>query len=153
MVREYDTVSICLSKGLGAPIGSVLVGPRSFIDLAYRWRKMFGGGMRQAGILAAAGLYALDQHVDRLAEDHDRARLLAAAVNEMDGYAVDMDSVQTNMVYISTANGEAQKVVDQLAEHGVDTLTIDDSTVRAVIHLHITDEDIERTIAAFATTQ
>jgi|TARA_B110000438_G_C15293269_1_gene427815 threonine aldolase len=114
---------------------------------------MFGGGMRQAGILAAAGLYALDQHVDRLAEDHDRARLLAAAVNEMDGYAVDMDSVQTNMVYISTANGEAQKVVDQLAEHGVDTLTIDDSTVRAVIHLHITDEDIERTIAAFATTQ
>ena len=153
MVREYDTVSICLSKGLGAPIGSVLVGPRSFIDLAYRWRKMFGGGMRQAGILAAAGLYALDQHVERLADDHDRARRLAAAVNEMDGYAVDMNSVQTNMVYISTANGEAQKVVDQLAEHGVDTLTIDDSTVRAVIHLHITDEDIERAIAAFATTQ
>ena len=93
------------------------------------------------------------RHVERLAEDHDRARRLAAAVNEMDGYAVDMNSVQTNMVYISTANGKAQKVVDQLAEHGVDTLTIDDSTVRAVIHLHITDEDIERTIAAFATTQ
>ncbi len=153
MVRDYDSVSICLSKGLGAPVGSVLVGSREFIDLAYRWRKMFGGGMRQAGILAAAGLHALDHHVERLSEDHDRAHRLAQAINKMDGYAVDMAAVQTNMAYISTAEGQAQAIVDKVAEHGVDTLTIDDSTIRAVVHLHITDEDIERAIAAFAATQ
>lgn len=151
MVRDYDTVSICLSKGLGAPVGSVLVGPEDVMYRAYRWRKMFGGGMRQAGILAAAGLYALDHHVERLAEDHQRARRLAEAVNEMAGFAVDLDSVQTNMVYISTAEGEAQAIVDKVAEHGVDTLTIDDSTIRAVTHLHITDEDVERAIAAFGS--
>jgi len=150
MVRDYDSVSICLSKGLGAPVGSVLVGGREFIELAYRWRKMFGGGMRQAGILAAAGLHALDEHVERLGEDHDRARRLAEAVNEMDGFAVDMATVQSNMVYIATAEGEAQAIVDEVSTHGVDTLTIDDSTIRAVVHLHITDEDIERAIAAFA---
>ena len=152
MVRDYDSISICLSKGLGAPVGSMLIGDSEFIALAHRWRKMFGGGMRQAGILAAAGLFALDHNVERLEEDHIRAKRLAAAVNEMLGFSVDLDSVQSNMVYISTAEGEAQAVVDRLANHGVDTLTIDESTIRAVIHLHITDQDIERAITAFEST-
>jgi threonine aldolase len=149
MVRDYDSISICLSKGLGAPVGSMLIGDSEFIALAYRWRKMFGGGMRQAGILAAAGLFALDHNVERLAEDHLRAKRLATAVNDMSGFSIDLDSVQSNMVYISTAEGEAQAVVDRLVDQGVDTLTIDESTVRAVIHLHITDQDIERAITAF----
>ena len=83
MVRDYDSISICLSKGLGAPVGSVLVGAADFIAKAHRWRKMFGGGMRQAGVIAAGGLYALEHHIERLAEDHDRARRLAEAVNAM----------------------------------------------------------------------
>ena len=149
MVRDYDSISICLSKGLGAPVGSMLIGDSEFIALAYRWRKMFGGGMRQAGILAAAGLFALDHNIERLEEDHIRAKRLAAAVNDMSGFSVDLDSVQSNMVYISTAEGEAQTLVDRLADHGVDTLTIDDSTIRAVIHLHIMDQDIKRAITAF----
>ncbi len=149
MVRDYDSISICLSKGLGAPVGSVLVGSADFIAKAHRWRKMFGGGMRQAGVIAAGGLYALEHHIDRLAEDHARARKLAEAVNAMDGFSVDLDSVQTNMVYVDGDLG-AQKIMEGLAEHGVDVLDVGPTAVRAVIHLHITDEDIERTIAAFA---
>lgn len=88
IARDYDSVSICLSKGLGAPVGSVLVGTSEMISRAYRWRKMFGGGMRQSGILAAAGIFALENNIQRLAEDHSRARRLAEAVREM-GYSVD----------------------------------------------------------------
>ena len=149
MVRDYDSISICLSKGLGAPVGSVLVGSADFIAKAHRWRKMFGGGMRQAGVIAAGGLYALEHHIERLAEDHARARRLAEAVNAMDGFSVDLDSVQTNMVYVEGDLG-AQKIMEGLAGHGVDVLDVGPTAVRAVIHLHITDEDIERTIAAFA---
>jgi threonine aldolase len=149
MVRDYDSISICLSKGLGAPVGSVLVGSSEFIAKAHRWRKMFGGGMRQAGILAAAGIYALENHIIRLAEDHMRAKNLANAINTMDSFSVNLDTVQTNMVYISCIDGQAEKLVEKLAKEGIDILTINDSTVRAVVHLHITDEDIDRTIHAF----
>tara|TARA_B100001996_G_scaffold327237_1_gene274027 strand:+ start:2157 stop:3197 length:1041 start_codon:yes stop_codon:yes gene_type:complete len=149
MVRDYDSISICLSKGLGAPVGSVLVGSSEFISRAHRWRKMFGGGMRQAGIIAAGGLFALDHHIDRLAEDHTRARRLAEAVNAMDGFTVDLDSVQTNMVYID-GDLDAKEMMARLSKHGVDVLDVGPTAVRAVIHLHITDEDIDRTIAAFA---
>ena len=149
MVRDYDSISICLSKGLGAPVGSVLVGSADVIAQAHRWRKMFGGGMRQAGVIAAGGLYALENHIERLSEDHQRARRLAEAVNSMDGFSVDLDSVQTNMVYVEGELG-AQKIMQGLAEHGVDVLDVGPTAVRAVIHLHITDEDIEQTIAAFA---
>jgi threonine aldolase len=149
IVRDYDSISICLSKGLGAPVGSVLIGSSDFIAHAHRWRKMFGGGMRQAGVIAACGIYALDNHVDRLAEDHVRAHRLAEAVNAMDGFTVNLDSVETNMVYI---NGElsAPQILEGLAANGVDVLEVGPTAVRAVVHLHITDEDIDRTIAAFA---
>jgi threonine aldolase len=110
---------------------------------------MFGGGMRQAGVLAAAGIYALENNIERLAEDHARARRLAEAVNSMDGYSVDLGAVQTNMVYVSCKEGGARALVESLAEQGVDVLDLEESTIRAVMHLHITDEDTDRAIAAF----
>ena len=149
MVRDYDSISICLSKGLGAPVGSVLVGSSEFISRAHRWRKMFGGGMRQAGMLAAAGIYALENNIDRLADDHIRAKNLAIAINNLESFSVNLDTVQSNMVYISCDEGQSQLLVDNLCKEGIDILTINDSTVRAVIHLHITDEDVDRTINAF----
>jgi len=160
MVRDFDTISICLSKGLGAPIGSVLVGDAATIAEAHRWRKMFGGGMRQSGILAAAGLYALENNIDRLGEDHTRARHLAEAVDAMEAYSIDLGAVQSNMVYINCKKDGAKTLVNSLAEQGVDVLDLeqgvdygDISTVRAVVHLHITDEDIDRVIAAFDAAQ
>ena len=160
MVRDFDTISICLSKGLGAPIGSVLVGDAATIAEAHRWRKMFGGGMRQSGILAAAGLYALENNIDRLGEDHARARRLAEALDAMEAYSIDLGAVQSNMVYINCKKDGAKTLVNSLAERGVDVLDLeqgvdygDISTVRAVVHLHITDEDINRVIAAFDAAQ
>ena len=153
MVRDFDTISICLSKGLGAPVGSVLVGDAATISEAHRWRKMFGGGMRQAGMLAAAGLYALENNIERLADDHARARRLAEAVNAMEAYSVDLDAVQSNMVYVDCCEGGAKALVESLASMGVDVLDLEESTIRAVVHLHITDEDIDRAIAAFEDAQ
>jgi len=150
MARDFDSIAICLSKGLGAPVGSLLISDRATIDEAHRWRKMLGGGMRQAGILAAAGLYALDHNVERLANDHARALKLAKSVNAMEDFSVDLQAVQSNMVFVDTASGAAADLVKSLAEQGIDVLALTDSSIRAVIHLHITDEDIERTIAAFA---
>ena len=98
MCRDYDSVSICFSKGLGAPVGSVLVGSQKFIEKAHRWRKMFGGGWRQAGVLAAAALYALDYHVERLSEDDARARYVAEEINKMDNFSVDLEAVESNLV-------------------------------------------------------
>ena len=148
MLSKIDTVSICLSKGLGAPVGSLLVGPRDFIQNAARWRKMFGGGMRQSGILAAAGIYALENHVERLAEDHQRAQKLAQAINSINGFEVELSSVETNMVYIDSDMG-AKELMAQLAEHGIDVLDVGPTAVRAVVHLHITDEDIGNVISVF----
>ena len=148
MVREYDSISICLSKGLGTPVGSVLVGSSEISSKAHRWRKMFGGGMRQAGVLAACGIYALENHVERLEEDHRRAKHLAESVNSINGFSVNLDSVETNMVYIEGDIG-AKKILEKLAKQGIDVLEVGPSAVRAVVHLHITDEDIERTIQAF----
>ena len=153
IARDYDSVSICLSKGLGAPVGSVLVGTKEMIYRAYRWRKMFGGGMRQVGVLAAAGLFALDNNIERLGEAHSLARKLAEAIEAMPSFTVDLDQVQTNMVYVGCEEGSADDLVSRLSEKGVDTLTIDDSSIRAVTHLHITDEDIDRSIAAFESSQ
>tara|TARA_Y100001001_G_scaffold93536_1_gene91305 strand:+ start:167 stop:1168 length:1002 start_codon:yes stop_codon:yes gene_type:complete len=160
MVRDFDTISICLSKGLGAPIGSVLVGDAATITEAHRWRKMFGGGMRQSGILAAAGLYALENNIDRLGEDHARARRLAEALDAMEAYSIDLGAVQSNMVYINCKKDGAKTLVNTLAERGIDVLDLeqgvdygDISTVRAVVHLHITDEDIDRVITAFDAAQ
>jgi threonine aldolase len=153
IVRDFDTVSICLSKGLGAPVGSVLVGSKADLAEAHRWRKMFGGGMRQAGVIASAGIYALENNIERLSEDHKRARRLAEALNEMPAFSIDLDTVQSNIVFIGTDKGKTQEVISALSEQGVEILDIDDSTVRAVFHLHITDEDLEKAIEAFRHVQ
>ena len=146
MCRAYDSVSICFSKGLGAPVGSVLVGSADFIAKAHRWRKMFGGGWRQAGLLAAAAHHALDHHVDRLADDHQRAHVLATRIDALESFHVDMSTVQTNMVYV-TCERPAGEVATILASHGVDVFDISPTQIRLVVHLHITDEDVERVLS------
>ena len=144
IATPFDTVSICLSKGLGAPVGSVLVGPADFIREARRWRKVVGGGMRQAGSLAAAGLYALEHHVERLADDHHRAATLAAALMEA-GY--DVEPVQTNMVFVNLQRHDAGEFAEFLAARNV--LVGAAPRLRLVTHLDVSDEDIDTVVEAF----
>lgn len=136
-----DTVSVCLSKGLGAPVGSVLVGPADLVAEARVWRKRYGGGMRQVGILAAAGLHALDHHVERLADDHDRARRFAHACADVAPGVVDPSSVDTNIVVLDVGAVElaAPDVVAALADRGVRTYAVGPTAVRAVWHLDVDD--------------
>lgn len=148
LTAAFDTVSMCLSKGLGAPAGSVLSGPADLIGRARRWRKMLGGGMRQSGLLAAAGLHALDNHIDRLADDHDRAERLAKGLAEIP--AVSVVSQATNMVFIEIdADGSALQA--ELLEQGVETIvgTASPATCRLVCHLDISDDDVDTAIGAF----
>ncbi len=153
MVRDFDTVSVCLSKGLGAPVGSVLAGNLETISKSRWWRKTFGGGMRQSGILAAAGIYALENNIARLFEDHVRASKLAEAISKMKSYSVELEAVQSNMVYVQCNEDGAKEVAKRLAGRGIDVSEESDSIVRAVAHLHITDEDIDRAIEAFEDSQ
>ncbi|AJE02305.1 low-specificity L-threonine aldolase [Geobacter pickeringii] len=145
--RHFDTVSVCLSKGLGAPVGSLLCGSRQLIGTARRWRKVLGGGMRQAGSLAAAGIVALTSHVTRLAEDHANARLLAEGLASIPGVAIDPAEVQTNMVFVSLAPDAADRLVPFLREREI--LISGRESIRLVTHLDVTAADIERTVAAF----
>ena len=142
-----DTVSVCLSKGLGAPAGSVLAGPTGLIDDARRWRKMLGGGMRQAGILAAAGLHALDHHVDRLAEDHANAARLAEGLRTVPGIGV--DGAHTNMVFVTVPVQRGPAFADHLAASGIKVSGTGPS-FRMVTHLDVTAADVEHTIVAVA---
>ena len=139
-----DSISICLSKGLGAPIGSVLCGNRGLIDKARRWRKVLGGGMRQSGIIAAAGIYALEHHVDRLAIDHRHATEIASGLQDIAG--IQVLSVNTNMVMIGTQAGDFTALRNHLARH--DILI---SGGRLVTHLDIADADILRILSAFSS--
>ncbi|MEX1300021.1 MAG: low-specificity L-threonine aldolase [Desulfotignum sp.] len=142
----FDSVSCCLSKGLGTPVGSVLCGSKEFIARARRWRKMVGGGMRQAGILAAAGLYALSHNIDRLADDHANAARLAAGLSGIPGMHVDETAVQTNMVFVQT-DADMNALVQHLAGQGIRISP--GSPVRLVTHLDIDAEDIDRAVAGF----
>ncbi len=151
MAAPFDSVSLCLSKALGCPVGSLIVGTRTFIDRCHRFRKMFGGGMRQAGILAAAGSYALDHHIDRLTDDHTRAKNLAEALSVLDGYRVNLESVKSNMVYVDvTQEGRsAHELVESLANEGVMITAVSDHTIRAVTHLQVDDEHITTAVDGF----
>ncbi|HLK58095.1 MAG TPA: GntG family PLP-dependent aldolase, partial [Chthonomonadaceae bacterium] len=140
-----DSVTFCLSKGLGCPVGSVLCGPQEFIAKARRMRKMLGGGMRQVGILAAAGIYALDHHIARLAEDHANARLLAQGLADAPGITLDTPVPDTNMVYFMTPV-PAQQFADAMAESSVRCNPMGPFLLRLVTHLDIDAEDIERAI-------
>ena len=145
MVAAYDTISVCLSKGLGAPVGSVLLGSRTLIKKAHRWRKVVGGGMRQAGILAAAGIYALDHQVARLADDHAHAEQLAEDLANIDGITI--DPVQTNMVFLTQPGIDLAHQRAFMAERGI--LLSDTNPLRLVTHLDITAAHIPTIIAAF----
>ena len=144
--KVFDSISICLSKGLGAPVGSVLVGNAAFIKKARRWRKVFGGGMRQAGSLAAAGIYALDHHVDRLKLDHQKALLIKDALVKKD-FVTEVFEVETNIV-IAKIEGKynATQLASLLKEHHILVIAMTPALVRFVLHLDITDEMLATTI-------
>ncbi len=141
-----DTVTFCLSKGLGAPVGSVLCGPSDWILRARRFRKMLGGGLRQSGILAAAGLYALEHHRERLADDHAHARRLAQGLADAQGLRIDTLEPATNMVYFQTT-GSAAELAEALRAKGVLCGTVTPNRIRMVTHLDVDADDIDRTIA------
>jgi threonine aldolase len=136
IVDSVDSVSLCLSKGLGTPAGSVLVGAHDFIARARRMRKLVGGGMRQVGILAAAGIYALDHHIDRLADDHVMARRLADQLNDIGAITVNADLVETNMLFMTVPEGAADPLRAHLASRGI-LLGGGDRVIRLVTHLDI----------------
>ncbi len=147
ITQHFDTVSCCLSKGLGAPVGSVLVGPADFIAKARRWRKMVGGGMRQAGILAAAGLVALTEMVERMSDDHANARQLAEGLADIPGFDVNLDDVQTNMLFFNLSEPLADTFSPFMAERGI-IIGGGPYAIRAVAHYGIEAEDIETVIEA-----
>jgi len=147
---HFDSVSVCFSKGLGAPVGSALAGDGEFIARARRFRKMFGGGMRQAGILAAGALYALEHHRDRLAEDHANARHLADGLADLPGVDIDPTTVETNIVMVGTTAVAAPDLVQRLEAAGVLVLPRDAKTIRAVTNLDTSAGQIEEALAAFA---
>jgi threonine aldolase len=145
---RFDSVTLCLSKGLGCPLGAILAGRSEVMGNARRFKHLFGGAMRQAGIVAAAGVYALDNHVDRLAEDHARAKRLARGLAEA-GLAVDPDRVETNFVQIDVAPLTPQEAIARAAEHGVGiSATVHPTVLRAVTHLDVTDEHIDHALEA-----
>ena len=146
--RRFDTVTLCLSKGLGCPLGAILAGRSEVMGNARRLKHLFGGAMRQAGIVAAAGIYALDNHVDLLADDHRRAKRLAFGLAEA-GLAVDPGNTQTNFVQIDVAPLTKADAMALLAEHGVGlSATIHPTVLRAVTHLDVTDDDIDGALDA-----
>jgi threonine aldolase len=146
--RVFDSISVCLNKGMGCPIGSILIGPAPFIRQARRVRKVFGGGMRQAGFMAAAGIYALQHHMDRLAQDHDHARQIAAALQKKD-FVRGIMPVETNIVIIDVDPAiPAKTLAQELKEKEILTIAISPTQVRFVTHLDVTPEMVGRTVAA-----
>lgn len=152
LTRTMDSVTFCLSKGLCAPVGSVLCGSKLFISKALRIRKMLGGGMRQAGILAAAGIVALETMVSRLVEDHERAKVLAVGLRKIPGLILDADTPATNMVFFSighTIKYSRDEFKDRLKERGILIGATGERQFRLVLHYWITDEDVNTVISAF----
>jgi len=152
LTGQVDSVTFCLSKGLCAPVGSVLCGSKAFIAKARRIRKMLGGGMRQAGILAAAGIVALETMVDRLAEDHARAKKLADGLKQVAGLALEAGTPATNMVFLSLApevKSTMESIVERMKDHGVLIDAAGERRIRLVTHYWIDDADVEKTVVAF----
>jgi threonine aldolase len=146
LAAPFDTVSVCLSKGLGAPVGSLLAGPADLIKKALRWRNSIGGGMRQAGILAAAGLYALAHHRDRLVDDHRRAVVLAQALSALPGFEIDPSCVETNIVLFRVRDHPVPEVLQALRAADIWMAPFGPGLIRAVVHLDVSDADIARTV-------
>lgn len=150
--REYaapfDTVSVCLSKGLGAPVGSVLAGTVDSMTAARHYRKMLGGGMRQVGILAAAGLYALEFERPRLADDHAKARRLAEGIAEISAFEIDLESVQTNIVMFDVVDGDVSGILERLRDEGVLMVPFGPRTIRATTHRDVDMEQIDLALSS-----
>jgi len=145
-----DSVWIDLSKGLGCPVGSVIAGTQGFIDDVWVWKHRLGGAMRQSGVLAAAGLYALDHHIERIAEDHENAQLLANAIEEMQGLRLDPGPVETNLVFfdVSESGQTAAEIISKLLQTGIRMGATSDMRIRAVTHLDISKDDVQKAIDA-----
>ena len=152
LVAEADSVNICLSKGLAAPVGSIVTGNREFISKARRVRKVLGGGMRQSGILAAAGIVSLTEMVDRLEDDHVTARKLAEGLADVKGLSIDPDDVKTNIVYFQvTRKGiTSQTLAERLSDQGIRVLPTGPDRLRAVTHYHVTSDDIDFALDVFS---
>lgn len=146
--RGYDSITFCLTKGLGCPVGALVAGSQEFIRTARRYKQVFGGAMRQAGIIAAAGLYALDHNVERLAEDHANARIFARGIAEIPGIAINSEHVETNLVFfdVSGTGFTAADVVARLLARGVRVGAQGPTRIRAVTHLDVSRADIERAV-------
>ena len=144
----FDTISVCLSKGLGAPIGSVLLGSKDFIKKARRWRKVFGGGMRQAGFIAAAGLYALENNINRLAQDHEHAQIIAGVLKEKD-FVGEILPVETNIIIFEIKGRlSANDFVEKMKANNIWMFAVSPTQVRMVLHLDITPSMVAETIDA-----
>lgn len=145
-VKDYanycDSISFCFSKGLGAPVGSVLCGKKDFIELAHKWRKILGGGMRQSGIIAAGALYALENNVERLKEDHRKARYFSEEISKIEGFNVNLDNVQTNIVVFSCTKMNKKEFISLLESKGVRVSSGSYENIRAVFHLDVSMEDV-----------
>lgn len=153
LTRPFHSISCCLSKGLGAPIGSMVVGSAEFIEKARRRRKILGGGMRQVGLLAAAGLYALEHNIGRLAEDHVNARFLAEGLDQLAVFKVDMKRVQTNIILVDIVSGETfEPVLEKMKSIGVLAVPFGPKTLRFVTHLDVSRADCEEALGRLAET-
>jgi len=152
LVAPFDSVSVCLSKGLGAPVGSIIMGSREFIKKALRNRKLFGGGMRQAGIVAAAGLYAVENNITRLAEDHENARILAEGLSRIDGFSVDLERVQTNIILadIPETGYDSVEALKILKENGILAVTFGPTRLRFVTHLDVNRKQCQKAVEIIA---
>jgi threonine aldolase len=148
MCQLFDSVSICFSKGLGAPVGSVLVGSKELIARAYRWRKVLGGGLRQSGVLAAACLYALEHHVARLADDHENARALAEGLRGIPG--VKVLSQDTNMLFVEFEPARCESLTEALGKEGIQMRAVYGGPTRLVTHLVVSADDVQRVVQAVA---
>ena len=147
----FDSISVCFSKGLGAPIGSAIIGDTKFVENARRYRKIFGGGMRQAGLLAAAALYAIEYNIERLKDDHDKAGYFASKLNGLSKISIDMNEVQTNMVFVDIAKtGKSQsEILELLKSHSVLMTPERHSSLRAVMHLDVSIDEVKHAVQVF----
>jgi len=147
--KYFDTISVCFSKGLGAPVGSMLLGTKKNIVKALRKRKQLGGGMRQIGLLAGAVDYALDNNFERMKDDHNNAKYFAEKVSKIDGFEINLGNVQSNIVMIKVKIGYAEKIVQKLEKLGLQSLSLSESIIRVVFHLQISRKDTEKAIEIF----
>jgi threonine aldolase len=149
IANNFDSTSICLSKGLGAPVGSVLCGSNEFIETARRWRKMLGGGMRQAGIVAAGGIYALENNVERLGEDHDNATYLAESLSGIDEIKIKDGRAKTNMVFVDLNDNCQNELEDFFRKAGIIISAYELDSLRLVMHLNINRNDCKKIVRVF----